>query len=136
MYRLPVTWLPAPNPSRRKVVVVNMALQMPTVDPNLQRQAEWRQGTVENINKFRQRRLKQLDEQEEAISRAVEAYNRFDHRDVPGIVLRGSFMRLATPRQVVQQDPHQLSAEEQARQRRTEIATRPPLTRLIHRESN
>jgi hypothetical protein len=117
-------------------VEINMALQMATVDPDWKRQAEWRERTVENINKSRQRRLEQLGKQHKAIRRAIEAYDRLDHRDLPGIVLRSSFIRLDTPRQVVQHDPHQLSPEEQARQRRREIATRPPLTRLVHRESN
>jgi hypothetical protein len=66
-------------------VEINMALQMATVDPDWKRQAEWRERTVENINKSRQRRLEQLGKQHKAIRRAIEAYDRLDHRDLPGI---------------------------------------------------
>lgn len=52
-----------------------MALQMATVDPDWKRQAEWRERTVENINKSRQRRLEQLGKQHKAIRRAIETYD-------------------------------------------------------------
>jgi hypothetical protein len=87
-------------------------------------------------------RLQELTKERDAIKRAVEAYSILDLGDIPTIVLRSRFIRLGTARQLITtgepgpDEPQQLSPAAQARERRRELGTRPPLTRLVHRQSN
>ena len=109
---------------------------------DLERQAEWRERSLQRIKARRKWRLEQLSKEQAAIQRAVNAYSILDRGDVPGIVLRRRFIRLGAARQTILasesqvEEPQELSPPAQVRERRREIDTRPPLTRLVHRQSN
>jgi len=101
------------------------------------RQTEWRERNVDKIKKSRMHRLQQLDREREAIVRATRAYEDLDQGDSPWIVLRSQFVRLETPRRLVQpEEPQELSPAERRRERAREIGSRPPLTRLVNRPTN
>jgi hypothetical protein len=115
----------------------------PLPDPaDQRRQAEWRERNIEKIKARRKARLETLNREQAAIQRAVDAYSVLDRGEVPGIVLRRRFIRLGDARQIISagepedEEPRELSPTAQARQRRRHIDTRPPLTRLVHRQSN
>jgi hypothetical protein len=105
------------------------------------RQAEWRERSLQKIKARRKWRLDKLTKEKAAIQRAVGAYSVLDRGDVPWVVLRRRFIRLGAARQMISaesevEEPRELSRAAQARERRREIDTRPPLTRLVHRQSN
>jgi hypothetical protein len=113
------------------------------LDPvELDRQAAWRERSVQKIKDRRTSRLEELTREREAIQRAVDAYYVLDRGDVPWVVLRSRFVRLGTSRQTITvgeteaDEPQEPSPAAAARARRREIASRPPLTRLVHRQSN
>ena len=72
----------------------------------------------------------------------MNAYSILDSGDVPWIVLRSRFIRLGASRKMILagesqiEEPRELSPDARARERGREIDTRPPLTRLVHRQSN
>jgi hypothetical protein len=107
-------------------------------DADAERQAAWRERNVKEIAKARKRRLKWLDEERPAIARALREYSVIDNPDVPWINFRRPFVRLNVPRMVgpdAVDEPRELSNAAQARERTREVATRPPLARLLHRQS-
>lgn len=101
---------------------------------DLDRQKAWRERSVERIKARRQNRLKTLADERQAIQRAVQAYDQLDSAEEPGILLRRGFIALERPRRVLADgdEPRPTTALERAR----EVASRPPLARLVHRESN
>lgn len=108
-------------------------------DADAKRQAEWRDRSVQPIKAARAKRLQLLNRQREAILRATDAYIRLDEGDVPWIGLRNDFIarESATGPQVPDElEPVKPSREEHDRRRRRELLGRPPLTRLVHRQSN
>lgn len=124
-----------------------MNVEFRTVEPppdpaDQRRQAEWRARSLEKIKARRKTRLEKLGKEQAAIQRAVRAYSDLDGGHVPEVVLRNRFIRLGEARQMSSageseaEEPRELSRAAQARERRREIDTRPPLTRLIHRQSN
>jgi hypothetical protein len=103
-----------------------------------ERQTEWRQRSVEKIKASRAGRLEQLRKEGPAIKRATDDYAAFDRGDPVEIVLRDQFVALnvARPMPTFADEPQELTLERQAFERNKELASRPPLTRLVHRNSN
>ena len=87
----------------------------------------------------RRRRLADLGERKEALERALGAYAGMDRGQAPVIGLRAGSVRLPSPRPA-RPDPDDESEEDPARRARSrlarDLATRPPVTRLVHRKSN
>jgi hypothetical protein len=87
----------------------------------------------------RRRRLADLAERKDAIKRALDAYKGIDHGQTPVIGLRAGSVRLPNPRPALP-DPDDEPEEEPARRARSrlarDLATRPPVTRLVHRKGN
>jgi hypothetical protein len=87
----------------------------------------------------RQRRLEELGERKDAVKRALDAYQGMDHRQTPVIGLRAGSVRLPSPRPALP-DPDDEPEEDPARRARSrlarDLATRPPVTRLVHRKGN
>lgn len=87
----------------------------------------------------RRRRLANLGERKEAVERALAAYQGMDRGQNPVIGLRVGSVRLPRPRPA-QPDPDDEPEEDPARRARSrlarDLATRPPVTRLVHRKSN
>ena len=104
------------------------------------RRAEWRERSVRKINAARAWRLEELKREREGIARAVDAYGVLDRGDVPTIVIRSRFACMERARSLAggedDDEPQDLAPAARARARRREIASRPPLTRLVHRATN
>lgn len=102
------------------------------------RQAEWRDKGVQRIQAARQRRVQRLQKETEAIDRATRTYAQVDVGDVPVTQLRGTFVRLDTPRPPRHRDrePQKPDAAARRRAARQDLDSRPPLTRLVHRDTN
>jgi hypothetical protein len=87
----------------------------------------------------RRRRLADLGQRKEALERALGAYAGMDRGQAPVIGLRAGSVRLPSPRPA-RPDPDDESEEDPARRARSrlarDLATRPPVTRLVHRKSN
>jgi hypothetical protein len=87
----------------------------------------------------RRRGLADLGERKEALERALGAYAGMDRGQAPVIGLRAGSVRLPSPRPA-RPDPDDESEEDPARRARSrlarDLATRPPVTRLLHRKSN
>jgi hypothetical protein len=99
-----------------------------------QRQADWRARSVLGLTAHRALRFKTLNAKDLSIRRAVEAYARLDAGSVPHIGLRTGFIRLDPPRPVLE-EPEEASADRQ-KALQADLASRPPLTKLIHRKTN
>jgi hypothetical protein len=102
-----------------------------------QRQADWRERSAEHLRLSRQRRLRELRSRRAAVQRAQEAYQAIDRAQRPVIGIRDGFIRLAEPR------PDPPEPDETGRQPMSaralllqDLATRPPLTKLVHRKTN
>src|SRR5512133_1782696 len=114
---------------------------LPDADDH-KRQAAWRERNLQKIKASRTWRLEKLRKEQAAIKKAVDAYSVLDGGDVPWVVLRSRFIRLGAARQMILaseaqvEEPREHSPAAQARERRKEIDTRPPLTRLVYRQSN
>jgi hypothetical protein len=87
----------------------------------------------------RRRRLADLVRRKDAVEKALDAYQRMDHGQTPVIGLRAGSVRLPNPRPALP-DPDDEPEEDPARRARSrlarDLATRPPVTRLVHRKSN
>jgi hypothetical protein len=87
----------------------------------------------------RRRRLADLGERKEAVDKALRAYQGIDHGQTPVIGLRAGSVRLPSPRPALP-DPDYEPDQDPARRARSrlarDLATRPPVTRLVHRKSN
>ena len=87
----------------------------------------------------RRRRLEDLDERKDAIKRALAAYKGMDYGQTPVIGLRAGSVRLPNPRPALP-DPDDEPEEDPPRRARSrlarDLATRPPVTRLVHRKGN
>jgi len=102
-----------------------------------ERQAKWRDKGVQRIRAARQKRLMRLQKETEAIDRATRAYAQADVGDVPVMQLRGTFVRLDTPRAPRRRDRERQKPDAAARRRaaRQDLDSRPPLARLVHRDT-
>ena len=91
------------------------------------------------LRNTRRRRLAELGERKDAVERALDAYQAMDHGQTPVIGLRAGSIRLPNPRPALP-DPDDEPEEDPARRARSrlarDLATRPPVTRLVHRKSN
>lgn len=85
--------------------------------------------TIEDRKRTRAERLEELEQRREAVERAVALYEQHDNGDCPEIRLRTGFIRLSADRPVRGTDPYLKTV-------RGDVATRPPLTKLIYRASN
>ena len=87
----------------------------------------------------RRRRLAELGERKDAVKRALDAYQVMDQGQTPVIGLRAGSVRLPSPRPALP-DPDDEPEEDPARRARSrlarDLATRPPVTRLVHRKGN
>jgi hypothetical protein len=87
----------------------------------------------------RRRRLKELGERKDPVERALGAYQGMDRGQALVIGLRAGSVRLPSPRPALP-DPDDEPEEDPARRARSrlarDLATRPPVTRLVHRKSN
>ena len=106
-----------------------------TIDPDYERQAAYASHAAGAQRAKRQGRLQDLERRRGAIGAAVAAYQRIDHGEVPEIRVREQFVRLENARPsrgvgLVGADEVPPSAEVL---RRRDLASRPPLTRLVHR---
>lgn len=83
-----------------------------------------------SITRARAARKAALRQSAPAIEKALAAYRTLDHGEHPEIRIRREFVRLAEPRPAPE-------AEVPYKERRAaDLASRPPLTKLIHRKSN
>lgn len=91
-------------------------------------------AAIVGAQKIRTRRREQLDKRAKAIQRATDKYEQLDWRnEQPDIRIRRRFIRLSTPRS----DREDESWPEEVREAlKADVATRPLLTKLIHRPSN
>ncbi|TQS45141.1 hypothetical protein [Cryptosporangium phraense] len=113
-------------------------------DPVLdrQRQAAWRERSVERMRASREQRLTRLARKRVALERARADYRTIDTGDVPEIRILPGFIRLSTMRLRDSADawPDEslaVDAGPDYRDRQAaEVASRPPATRLVHRRSN
>lgn len=94
-----------------------------------QKRVEEDRRAIEECKAIRAVRLTELEKRKDAIERATALYERLDHGDHPDVRLRAGLIRLATERPVRGTDPYLKTVE-------GDVATRPPLTKLIHRPSN
>ncbi len=103
------------------------------------RQAAWREASVKKLRKRRQLRLERLRLEHVAIDRATEALHEIDTRLVPTIAFKSDFVRLEESRGLWverhRSERTRLSAAELGRRQRLEVASRPPVGRLAHRDS-
>ncbi|MGJ0121677.1 hypothetical protein ACQ7HM_20945 [Williamsia sp. MIQD14] len=96
----------------------------PEAQAELDRQMKWREQADKNAKKAARARLAALNAQKPAIARAVAAYRRLDHGDITDVRIRSEFVhvekgaRTGAPRTAVWN-------------RKDDLATRPPLTKLI-----
>lgn len=102
-----------------------------------ERQADWRERSLIPLRKARLHRLKDLEDRKSAIAAAMSAYRRADPAGQLTVVLRGEFVRLDPPRPPRSLATREaLSGEERRQADSDEVTSRPPLTRLVHRDSN
>lgn len=90
-------------------------------------QMRWRETADASLREAARARLGALDFDKPAIDRAVAAYGRLDHGQAPEIRIRSDFVHLSKRAQTVRAD----ATGEGVWDRATDIATRPPLTKLI-----
>ena len=84
---------------------------------------------VEEQKRIRATRLADLEIRREAVERAVALYEHLDRGDCPDVRIRTDFIRLPTERAARGSAPYLKTV-------RGDVATRPPLTKLIHRPGN
>jgi hypothetical protein len=104
------------------------------------RQQEWRHRSAEKLRAIRRARLDRLRAEEPAVRRALSEYEVCDEGNVPMIAFRQDFVRLRQARDVqglstdndAEIQPGGVASHRRAR----ELASRPPLTRLVNRRSN
>ena len=91
-------------------------------------------AAIAEARKDRTRRSKQLDKRAKAIQRATDKYEQLDYRnEQPDIRIRRRFIRLGAARADREDDQWPETVKEALK---ADVATRPPLTKLIHRPSN
>lgn len=102
-----------------------------------ERQAAWREKSAGPLKARRKKRLDDLQGTRTALRRAIDAYQVIDEGQVPTVRLRESFVRLAEARPSPSEVEPDLDRKQQIANRlRRDVATRPPLTKLVFRKTN
>jgi hypothetical protein len=94
--------------------------------------ARFMQQAIETHRAARAQRLKELNTRASSIAAAIAEYERIDTEDVAEVRIPAGFVRLQEERPASQWE----SAPYAPLDRRREVATRPPMTRLVNRDSN
>lgn len=116
---------------------LQMKIGLDAVQAEIARIKQWDQessAAIVEAQKARTKRRTQLDKRAKAIQRATDKYEQLDYRnEQPDVRIRRSFIRLGTARSDREDDSWPDTVREALK---ADVATRPPLTKLIHRPSN